>query len=36
MSDIVFLVTVVEGRAHSTGKSIFEAENQAAIPVVVG
>ncbi|KAL7919517.1 hypothetical protein ACQKWADRAFT_329541 [Trichoderma austrokoningii] len=30
-SDIVFPFAVVEGRAYSTGKPVFEAENQAAV-----
>ncbi|KAL7920065.1 hypothetical protein ACQKWADRAFT_299677 [Trichoderma austrokoningii] len=30
-SDLAFPFAVVEGKAHSTGKSIFEAQNQAAV-----
>lgn len=31
--DLVFPFTVVEGKAYSIGKQIFEAENQAAVSV---
>ena len=31
--DLAFPFAVVEGRAYSTGKQIFEAENQAAVSV---
>lgn len=30
-ADVAFLFLVVEGKAYSTGKQIFEAENQAAV-----
>jgi hypothetical protein len=35
-SDLVFPFAVVEGKAYSTGKQIFEAENQAAVSGACG
>lgn len=35
-SDLVFPFAVVEGKAYSTGKQVFEAENQAAVSGACG
>jgi len=36
LSDLVFPFAVLEGKAYSTGKQVFEAENQAAVSAACG